>query len=119
MFVVTAGSCSSLAMPATLAGQAALNLHLYYWDLGLRPSAKRTRERSLDKYVQRDSHVDTSQISHSVQELAVKQGTVTPLWWGLWILVKVRGWHHRMAQPLFPDSHGCSAVWTSCYTPWC
>lgn len=26
----------------------------------------------------------------TIQELAVKQGTVTPFWWGLWVLIKVR-----------------------------
>ncbi len=25
----------------------------------------------------------------TIQELAVTQGTVTPFWWGLWVLVKV------------------------------
>ena len=25
----------------------------------------------------------------TIQELAVKQGTVTPFWWGLWVLIKV------------------------------
>lgn len=26
----------------------------------------------------------------TIQELAVTQGTVTPFWWGLWVLIKVR-----------------------------
>jgi hypothetical protein len=26
---------------------------------------------------------------NTIQELAVQQGTVTPAWWGLWILIKV------------------------------
>ncbi|CAL8472002.1 g11544 [Coccomyxa elongata] len=26
----------------------------------------------------------------TIQELAVKQGTVTPFWWGLWVLIKYR-----------------------------
>ena len=30
-----------------------------------------------------------AQCATHLQELAVKQGTVTPSWWGLWILTKV------------------------------
>ncbi|CAL5220797.1 g2870 [Coccomyxa viridis] len=35
-------------------------------------------------------HTESRVSITTIQELAVKQGTVTPSWWGLWILIKYR-----------------------------
>ena len=59
---------------------------------------------------------------HALQELAVKQGTVTPSWWGLWILVKVRFCFCRKAplqtqQPCANPhtvARACTALVTLC-----
>ena len=48
----------------------------------------------------------------------MKQGTVTPLWWGLWVLLKVRLAWSCAATPV-PSSHSCGAARKSCCTSLC
>ena len=50
---------------------------------------KRTNEVELDSALQQRSIIKAS----TMQELAITRATVTPFWWGLWVMLRVSRMH--------------------------